>query len=380
MVYTSSEDEIMTISIHPYEEGIDAIEPKNFRVYGPECCGCTRHGKALMISYMVGDTNIFYDVFLDNARAQSLLGALSSLPTEKRKVLSLNGDYIVRFSLYIDQGEVKLRPTAAQWRSFLEDIVRNQDKILERAHNPEANLDVLEPRRLTPEELQAREKRVTSFLNEYYKPDPSDVPIKGIDMGTLLAALYNNASSGGVGLFQSNDRQISPEEGGHLLCEIERLNALPEIDYINGRALKVYFNLEAQNPKLCTTRYWDYNGLPVLYIIAAAKRGLFTELSSNDIIELENDVLTIFREHPDLLSERDQARTIQAGKDRADFLNDYPSQDRRNLAFAHNADRRDYQLSICGNGRVRGEIGEFIRPFFFPLTAIAGTDVPSPKP
>jgi hypothetical protein len=96
-------------------------------------------------------------------------------------------------------------------------------------------------------------------MESYYKHEPRDVNLEGIDMGLLLAALYNNAKTGGMGSGHYRDELMTPAEGQHILNELLRIGALPEIDYINGRSLKCNFGQDESGQNILRfTRYHDY--------------------------------------------------------------------------------------------------------------------------
>ena len=77
--------------------------------------------------------------------------------------------------------------------------------------------------------------------------------IHGLDLSSVLAALYNAASSGGLGLGQYDPAPMTTKEANQLL---KKFGARPYFDFIRGRSMKIGLGDEEINTKW----YNVYNG------------------------------------------------------------------------------------------------------------------------
>ena len=59
------------------------------------------------------------------------------------------------------------------------------------------------------------------------------INLKGLDKGSVLAALYNNSQVQGLGYSQAEPGEMTPEEGADLLKE------QTYFDYLKGKVMKV---------------------------------------------------------------------------------------------------------------------------------------------
>lgn len=80
--------------------------------------------------------------------------------------------------------------------------------------------------------------------------------IKGLVLPEVLAALYNAASTGGMGLLQYDPTPMDAKEAGELLKKLKQLDDKLRFDYLFGRSMKISLGGE----QIDTKWYNQYNG------------------------------------------------------------------------------------------------------------------------
>jgi hypothetical protein len=70
------------------------------------------------------------------------------------------------------------------------------------------------------------------------------IDIKGLNKGSVLAALYNNSKPQGMGFLHFNPSPMSEEEGNDLL------KTRTYFDYLKGRVMKVDLSKDEFDPRL----------------------------------------------------------------------------------------------------------------------------------
>ncbi len=95
---------------------------------------------------------------------------------------------------------------------------------------------------------------------------------KGADPAILLAALYNNANSGGMGLLQYRAQDMSVADARAILQELQRRQLRLYFGYINGRALKLVF--DPAKEQITQSKYGSYNGFDTADVVALARAGI----------------------------------------------------------------------------------------------------------
>ena len=221
----------------------------------------------------------------------------------------------------------------------------------------------------------------------YYKHDARNISLEGIDIGVLLAALYNNALTGGAGLLRYTGNDMTPDEGRHIFSELRRAwtdavkgneqyqagvptandDGLP-INYIDGVSVKAWFTWDAQERlTLSFSRYWDYNHVPVAAIVALARKGVSGRVSGQGILDVENEARILSNIVFGDAANEDAADFDNAIKRIAGTLeqNQIFYVENRSPAGAQGY-ARDYQISLGGNGPLRGEVGHLVMPYVKP--------------
>ncbi len=384
--YGKTEDEAANLSVRVNmsavssefaEQAVNTVAPKTINLYGPAVYGCTDHDKAIMIAYQLDGENhkdefgfpVVYDVFLTTNDAETLLNNLKQLSQNNAE-----RGLTIKFDRKLEGDTVSLKLTANQAVNFLKSANLNKDEIRDyiRSRKNEVDLEPYRAQEKTPEEIAVARKA----LSGRYKNDPTYIPLGNIDTGLLLAALYNNAKTGGMGVGQYKEALMYPKEGTHILAEITRIGALTEIDTLNGRSIKTRFKQEDGQNFITFSRFWDYNGLPVIAIIEAAKLGFCGQISGQDLLGIKDNIEHSFDELSGTI-EGDKEKTIYAieeviartlhNETDASHIREVREVIRELPSF--NA-CKGYQLSINGNGAVTGEIGDKIRPFN-PMSIVA---------
>jgi len=263
---------------------------------------------------------------------------------------------------------VTLRLNAKQAHGFLNNIRHSENKIRSyikrRCKDPRS--DPLPQRDTGPsaEEIAAAK----TYLDSHYHLEPQNIPLKDIEPGLLLAALYNNAQTGGMGIGHYQNTIMHPTEAKYILAEVARSGALPEFDTLNGRSIKTHF--KEQNGKWFVgfTRFWDYNNLPIVVVIEAARTGHYTRLSGQGILDTKNEASILLdrilqrRDHDKVktLTALHEEATRRLSLQQSQYVMAHRNALRQTPSFVIS---KSYQLSIGGNGPLTGEIGHLIKPY-----------------
>ena len=348
--YGPMEDVAASISVRTARADTDAIKPKGFLLSGPACVGCRNHNKAIMLTYYENDIQLICDLFLNAENAKNFLADIEQF-------YSAGDSLVIIFENAINGMRKKFLIEGNHLDDLLKRLDADRDDINSYidANIAFANQEPIPARRPPPTDAEIEATRKPGI--DYHVHEPRDVSLIGIDMGLLLAALYNNAKTGGMGSRHYRDELMTPAEGQHIWRELSRIGALHAIDYINGRSIKCSFGQdeEGQNT-LRFTRYHDYNGISSTTIILLARRGVYGTLTGQGGLDTRNEAAILLGT---LLDEKELPETDV--KRLADKL-------QKQQVFYMEARRPTsepifYQISICGNGPVRGEVGPLIAPF-----------------
>lgn len=100
-----------------------------------------------------------------------------------------------------------------------------------------------------------------------------DTPLSyaGAHTATLLAALYNNATSGGMGLMHYTEQAMTTHDAQRILTAMEEKKVKLYFGYINGRSLKII--LDDKTKMVTASKYGSYNGIDTQTIITLAQHG-----------------------------------------------------------------------------------------------------------
>ena len=347
--YGPTADVAKTLTVQLPQDNPDAQTPASFRIYGPGCSGCVRHEKAIMMSFTLKPHETIYDVFLGAETAAELVSALDQLrPRAQGEGLTIS------FTKIIDGKSLNFLITDEMVARLYEvlDFDRTSINAFIKGWRKAGVAEPVPARQLppTPEEIKAAKE----WMAKRYKPEPRDVSLEGVDIGTLLAALYNNATTGGAGSMHYRDELMTPKEARHILNELTRIGALWEIDYINGRSIKYWIGHEDGQYTQKFSRYWDYNGIPAAALVELARKGVYGRLPNRDAIDVENEAAILAK---------------SAGKENLPVsLEQLAEEIRKTQNFYIEARRpastpATYQISIAGNGAVRHEVGHLIAPY-----------------
>ena len=348
--YGLSEDVAASISVKETSTDSNAVRPKSFQLHGPKCIGCQDYDKAVMLSYTEDGDRTIYDLYLNATNAKKFLADIEQF-------CSPGNPLVIAFQNTIDGKSKKFLIDGDHLDSLIKRLDWYRDDINSYIESNKAFADEEPIPARRPPLTEAEKEAARKFLDNHYKPEPRDVSLDGINMGLLLAALYNNAKTGGAGIGHSRDELMTPDEGQHILSELSRIGSLPEIDYINGRSIKCYFGQDERGRNtLRTTRYWDYNDIPSAAIISLARKGVYGTLPSQGGLDVKNEAAIVSR----MLSGKSDKPTVDA-----DHLAKALEQQQ---AFYLEAQRPAdepvfYQIRIAGNGSIRGEVGHLIVPF-----------------
>jgi len=353
--YSVNEDVVKNIGVGIAES---SGKPDGFslQIHGSGCYGCERHGMSAMLSYRADATNApVRDFFLGSGSALFFLNQIDAHEDALRaRGMALHLDF------FLDKdAPLYLHLSPSKTRVFLDQLTARRADIAigERPDPdfPELSFLARDFKRFSADELPTK----TSDLVSAYKFDARDIPLDGLDAGLLLAALYNNAKTGGLGSQHFKHHMMTPAEGRHILSETLRAGALPEFDYINGRSVKAWFgfNEEGAITTLHFSRFWDYNDLPVTFVVAAARSGHYGRLHGQDILDLENEARILMgKDGSRIEGVQELIAAAGLGTDigaQIDYIGEQKT-DGAPLA---------YQISIAGNGSLRGEIGAQVAPF-----------------
>lgn len=99
---------------------------------------------------------------------------------------------------------------------------------------------------------------------------------RGVDPAVLLAALYNNANSGGMGLLHYTAQEMRVAEARAILRVLEHKRARHYFGYINGRALKLI--MEPERQEIVASKYGSYNGVDTATVVDWARAGISTRM------------------------------------------------------------------------------------------------------
>jgi hypothetical protein len=97
------------------------------------------------------------------------------------------------------------------------------------------------------DELEPKERRTAMSMSE--------IDVKGIDRGALIAALHNGTGAQGLGMMHDICRDMTPEEGAKILDE---RNGKFQFDYLRGRPIKVWI----EGDMLMRTDLYDRDARP----------------------------------------------------------------------------------------------------------------------
>lgn len=330
-----------------------SLSPASIHVHGPGCRGCQDHGKAVMISYSLSKSQRVFDLFLGASDADALLTGLAKIPEQQAKrglaltLKRVRAKDTVTLHLGANQAEALLtsiRSNDTSIRSYIE----------RRNENAEPDSPPKRARKLSEQEIV----ELDAFIRTCF-PLASSGPIRldGIDPGVFLAALYNNAKTGGMGVVHYSDNIMSHDEGRHILSELARLGLLPKFDTINGRSIKTFL-VEGEGGVWVVThsRFAEYNTLPIEAVLASVREGNHTRLSGQDILDVENEARILAGESRTEALER-TLRKYQNG-----YIFIQRNQLRQKESFVAS---EPYQISLHGNqgGKMGREIGHLIAPF-----------------
>ncbi len=106
---------------------------------------------------------------------------------------------------------------------------------------------------------------------EPYHGITAPLSYQGVDPAVLLAALYNNANSGGMGLCHYTAQEMRVADARLILRVLEQKRARHYFGYINGRALKLIMDPERQ--AIVASKYGSYNGVDTATVIDWARAG-----------------------------------------------------------------------------------------------------------
>lgn len=371
--YENTEDEVANLSVSAtissdfLAQTAQATMPLLVSVYGPGCWGCESHSKAMMISYRLDGNEhrsefgyqIMYNVFVTASDAEKLLNLIDNiLPKQAERGLTL------QFERKLAGDTVTLRLNAQHAETFLDDVSRNTKEIrkyIERRRQ-DPRPDPL-PERKKPLSAEQNAK-IDEYLASCYYIEPRDIPIGDIDPGLLLAALYNNSQTGGMGLGHYLEAIMYPAEGTHILREVARVGARYEFDDINGRSIKTHL-IEVDGSWFVEfSRFGDYNGLPIVAVIEAARAGHYDRLSGQGILDIEAEATLLLDSV--LTNPNDKATTLNAlhqevARRLSQEADEYILNQRQYIRrYPYFKTAKKYQISVCGS---KGEIGHLISPY-----------------
>ena len=107
---------------------------------------------------------------------------------------------------------------------------------------------------------------------EPYHGITAPLSYQGADPAILLAAFYNNANSGGLGLFHYTAQEMSVADARAILRVLEQKRARLYFGYINGRSLKLI--MEPERQAIVASKYGSYNGVDTATVIDWARAGI----------------------------------------------------------------------------------------------------------
>ncbi len=245
----------------------------------------------------------------------------------------------------------------------------------------------------------------------HYRYDPRDVKLDGIDIGTFIAALYNNAMTGGFGTLHHRNDLMQPAEGAHIFENLKDawvqewkkrhadeslqnrfMNPVPVpthqgglcFDSINGRSVKTWIDWDADgNYTMPFSRFWDYNYMPVQAIIDLARKGQYGRLGGQDILDAGNEAKILLKACNEEMDEDDLE---SASKSLAVRLLEQQEIhiEQMNGKITGNSEPApiygmEYQISLAGNAILHGEVGFFVPPYEPSLDAPKAGNSPAPK-
>lgn len=111
---------------------------------------------------------------------------------------------------------------------------------------------------------------------EPYHGISAPLSYQGVDPAILLAALYNNANSGGMGLLHYTAQEMRVADARVILQVLKEMRARHYFGYINGRALKLV--MEPERQAIVASKYGSYNGVDTATVIDWARAGLSQRL------------------------------------------------------------------------------------------------------
>lgn len=107
---------------------------------------------------------------------------------------------------------------------------------------------------------------------EPYHGITAPLSYQGADPPVLLAAFYNNANSGGMGLLHYTAQEMRVVEARAILRVLEQKRARLYFGYINGRSLKLI--MEPERREIVASKYGSYNGVDTATVIDWARAGI----------------------------------------------------------------------------------------------------------
>ena len=349
--YGPGEDVAAFISVEAASADHNAVRPDTFQLHGPGVIGCQNHDKTIMLSYTENEEHlVFHDLYLNATTAAKFLADID-------QVLSKGQKPVISFQNTIDGEKRSFLLEGQQLEWLITRIGFERDDISSHIESHRSSVDdePIPARRIPPTEAQMAAARKAAA--DYYHFEPRDVSLEGIDTGLLLAALYNNAKTGGMGSQHYRDELMTPAEGRHIFNELTRIGALHEIDYINGRSIKCWFGQTEGQNYLTFTRYHDYNDIPAAAIIALARKNVYGTLAGQGGIDAKNEARILV----DGITEGNNNAELDTA-----WVADLIAEQQTFYLEARRPTVEPifYQIRIAGNGMVNGEVGHLIAPYF----------------
>jgi len=352
--YSEREDVASSIAFRERAETDPQDLPMSYmQPYGPGIEGCLRHRKALMLSYK--ENEVIKDIFLSGKTATDFIADVDAA----RKKLSLK-PLIVSLDLVLGKERKSFIFDRKRIQFFFKEIDYCREEVAAYVTQHGVADSETTPVRQKPWTPPTEEetKAWNKTYDQYYKPEPRDLNLEGVDMGLLLAALYNNAPTGGAA-------RMTPLEGRHIFEEIKRIKAPTHLDYVNGRSIKCWFDQSDGKDVLSFSRYWEYNGIPVSALIALAKKEIYDRLPKKEGVLHEAASLCFSL----LSSARESSRRATAAEF-ASAMDGFVAaldlskvREKQKASYGEAMRAREsnttYQISIIG----QGEVGHLIGPF-----------------